>query len=164
MKWSKMLTNLLANASSAILDLTPREIFSDRRLFRLEVEQLREALQVMRRLGIRVVNLPGTPVRALAFAIRFLPLGLSRPLLAKAVGSGRGAKMPSFYIDLHAGRGLSEVDSLNGAVVRFGEQVGVPTPVNHLLNETLLALSRGEVPLSAYARQPEKLLEKVAER
>ncbi|HSO27476.1 MAG TPA: 2-dehydropantoate 2-reductase N-terminal domain-containing protein, partial [Anaerolineales bacterium] len=28
MKWSKMLTNLLANASSAILDMTPEEIFA----------------------------------------------------------------------------------------------------------------------------------------
>jgi 2-dehydropantoate 2-reductase len=159
MKWSKMLTNLLANACSAILDLTPAEIFADPRLFRLEVVQLREALRVMRRLGIGVVDLPGTPVQALAFAVRFLPAGLSRPLLAKAVGSGRGAKMPSFHIDLHTGRGLSEVDYLNGAVARFGKQEGVATPVNQLLNETLLALTRGEVPLAAYARKPEKLLE-----
>jgi 2-dehydropantoate 2-reductase len=162
MKWSKLLTNLLANASSAILDLTPAEVFADPRLFCLERRQLLEALQVMGKLGIGVVDLPGTPVRALAFALRFLPVGLSRPLLAKAVGSGRGAKMPSFHIDLHSGRGLSEVDTLNGAIVRFGKRAGVPTPVNQLLNETLLALTRGEIPLAAYARQPEKLLERIA--
>jgi 2-dehydropantoate 2-reductase len=41
MKWSKMLTNLLANASSAILDMTPSEILSHPGLYRVEVNQLR---------------------------------------------------------------------------------------------------------------------------
>ncbi|RLD06571.1 MAG: 2-dehydropantoate 2-reductase, partial [Chloroflexota bacterium] len=60
--------------------------------------------------------------------------------------------------DLHSGRGRSEVDYLNGAVVRFGKRFGIPTPVNRLLNETLQGLTRGEIPLETYARQPEKLL------
>lgn len=36
--------------------------------------------------------------------------------------------MPSFHIDLHGGRGRTEVDYINGAVVRYGEHTGVPTP------------------------------------
>jgi 2-dehydropantoate 2-reductase len=68
--------------------------------------------------------------------------------------------MPSFHIDLHGGRGQSEIDYLNGAVVRSGEQLGIPTPANRVLNETLLALTRGEAPLAAFARQPERLLER----
>lgn len=48
--------------------------------------------------------------------------------------------MPSLHIDLHGGRGKTEVDYLNGAVVRFGLRLGVPTPINRVLNETLLAL------------------------
>jgi 2-dehydropantoate 2-reductase len=156
MKWSKMLTNLLANATSAILNMTPAEIFADPGLCRLEVQQMREALRVMAKLGLRVVDLPKTPVRLLALGVR-LPSGLSRPLLARAIGGGRGAKMPSFHIDLHAGRGQSEVDYLNGAVVRYGEQAGVPTPVNRRLTKILTALTNGEIPLEQYARQPEKL-------
>ena len=161
MKWSKMLTNLLANASSAILNLTPAQIFAHPGLYNLERRQLREALSVMKKLDIRVVSLPGTPVRLLAFAVNSLPASLSRPLLQRAVGKGRGEKMPSFHIDLYAGRKQSEVDYLNGAVVRFGAQVGVETPVNRLLNETLLSLARGEMPLETYALQPEKLLERL---
>jgi 2-dehydropantoate 2-reductase len=158
MKWSKLLTNLLANASSAILDMTPAEIFAHPGLYQLEIEQLRETLRVMRALGVGPVNLPRTPVRLLAFAAQRLPLALSRPLLGRAVGGGRGAKMPSFHIDLHSGRGHSEVEYLNGAVVRYGEKNGLPTPVNRLLTETLLALTNGEMPLAGYAKQPEKLL------
>ncbi len=66
--------------------------------------------------------------------------------------------MPSFHIDLYSGRGKSEVDWLNGAVVRYGEIVGKPAPVNKLLTTILLGLTKGEIPLDTYARQPEKLL------
>jgi hypothetical protein len=34
----------------------------------------------------------------------------------------------------------------------------VPTPVNRVLTETLMALTRKEIPLEEFARQPEKLL------
>jgi len=157
MKWSKMLTNLLANPASAILDMSAAEIYAHNDLYRLEIAMLRECLDVMEAQNIEVVDLPGTPVRALAFATR-LPLWLSKPLLGRAAGAGRGGKMPSFHIDLHSGRGKSEVDYLHGAVVRAGEKANIPTPVNRLLTETLLALTNGELTLEKYARQPEKLL------
>ena len=161
MKWSKMLTNLIANATSAILDMSPAEIFALPGLYRLEIGQLRETLRVMAAQGIKVVDLPGTPVRQLAFAVKYLPLIVSRPLLGKAVAGGRGGKMPSFHIDLHAGRGKSEVDFLNGAVVRAGQRANIPTPVNNLLTERLLALTRGEIPLESYRGQPEKLIQEL---
>jgi 2-dehydropantoate 2-reductase len=161
MKWSKMLTNLLANATTAILAMTPEEIFHDDRLVRLEMHQLREALQVMDALNYAVVNLPGTPVRLLAFGVRFLPLPLLKPLLGRAVGKGRGAKMPSFYLDLHSGRGKSEVDYLNGAVVRFGKQMGIQAPVNQLLNETLLGLTNRTLSQEDFSHNPGLLLQKL---
>lgn len=157
MKWSKMLTNLIANPTSAILDMTAAEVFADRDLYKLEIEMLKECLAVMKAQGFDVVDLPGTPVRALAFATT-LPLWLSKPFLARAAGAGRGAKMPSFHIDLHSGRGKSEVEYLHGAVARAGEKFGVPTPVNKMLTETLLALTNGEIPLEEFAHKPDKLL------
>jgi 2-dehydropantoate 2-reductase len=157
MKWSKMLTNLPANATAAILNMTAGEVFDHPGLFRLEMRMLRETLKVMRANRLHVVDLPGVPVQALALGTR-LPEIVSRPLMLKAVGGGRGSKMPSFHIDLYSGRGKSEVDWLNGAVVRYGEKVGVPTPVNKLLTETLLALTQGELPLDTYSLRPEKLL------
>jgi 2-dehydropantoate 2-reductase len=160
MKWSKMLTNLIANPTSAILDMTPAEVFAHMKLYRLEIEMLRECLAVMKAQGLEVLDLPGTPVRLLAFAAG-MPPWLSKPFLARAAGAGRGGKMPSFHIDLHSGRGRSEVEYLHGAVVRAGEKAGIPTPVNRLLTKTLLALTKGEISLDAYARQPEKLLEKL---
>ena len=160
MKWSKMLTNLIANPTSAILDMTASEVFANRDLYQLEIEMLRECLAVMEAQGLEVVDLPGTPVRALAFATK-LPLWLSKPLLGRAAGAGRGGKMPSFHIDLHSGRGQSEVEYLHGAVVRAGEEFNVPTPVNKVLTETLVALTNKAIPLEEFAHKPKKLLSKV---
>ena len=160
MKWSKMLTNLIANPSSAILNMTAAQVFSNKKLYKLEIEMLSECLAVMAAQKLQVTDLPGTPVKALALATK-LPLWLSKPFLARAAGSGRGAKMPSFHIDLYSGRGQSEVEYLHGAVVRAGKEFNISTPVNELLTGILLALTNKEIPLEEYANQPEKLLSKV---
>ncbi|WP_299024864.1 2-dehydropantoate 2-reductase [uncultured Thermanaerothrix sp.] len=161
MKWSKLLTNLLGNASAAILDMTPAEIFAHPGLYAMEVGQVREALAVMRALRLRVVNLPGTPLRPLVVLMNTLPLCLSQRVLSPFLSRGRGRKMPSLHIDLHGGRGQTEVDFLNGAVVRWGQRLGIPTPINRVLNETLLALSRGDLPLTTFQKRPEVLLDLV---
>ena len=160
MKWSKMLTNLIANPTSAILDMTAGEVFANKDLYKIEIDMLKECIAVMEAQGFEVVDLPGTPVKALAFATK-LPLWLSRPLLGRAAGAGRGAKMPSFHIDLHSGRGKSEVDYLHGEVVRAGEKHNVPTPINKVLTNTLMALTNKDVELEEYAKKPENLLLKV---
>jgi 2-dehydropantoate 2-reductase len=77
MKWSKMISNLLANASSAILNMTPAEIFTDSISYKLEIRQLRETLDVMRAYGIQPVDIPGVPIRLLCFAVRHFRPGLS---------------------------------------------------------------------------------------
>ncbi|MBT3314005.1 MAG: 2-dehydropantoate 2-reductase [Anaerolineae bacterium] len=159
MKWSKMLTNLVGNATSAILDMSPAELFASNDIYAFEMKMLHETLDVMDAQSIGVVNLPGTPVKALALAAKG-PVWL-RPLAAKKLGGGRGGKMPSFHIDLHSGRGKSEVDYLNGAVVRAGKNAKVPTPINALLNYTLLAMTNAEIPLEDYAKKVDKLLGQV---
>lgn len=157
MKWSKLLTNLIANPTSAILDMTAAEVLKHPALYRLEIGALRECLDVMRARAIPVVDLPGTPVRALALTVR-LPTWFSRPFLARAAGAGRGGKMPSLHIDLHSGRGQSEVEYLHGAVARAGREAGIPTPINAFLTETLLSLADRRIQMDEFSRQPEKLV------
>ena len=158
MKWSKMLTNLQTNASSAILNMLPAQVLAHSKLYQLEICQLREALAVMSALKLPVVDLPGAPVRLLAWMAKSLPFAISQPMAQVFLGKGRGDKKPSFLIDLEAGRQKSEVDYLNGAVVRFGERLGVPTPVNRVLNQTLSAIVRGEKDWSEFSGKPGALL------
>lgn len=158
MKWSKMLTNLPANATSAILDMSPAEIFANSELFQFEIRQLREALNVIRAINIRLSDLPGTPVRLFSIAIQSLPLWLSKLVLYRAIGKGRGEKMPSFHIDLNSGRGKSEVTYLNGAIVHYGSFSKIPTPANEFLTDTLMALTLGKIPRNTYSKNPVKFL------
>jgi 2-dehydropantoate 2-reductase len=105
----------------------------------------------------QVVDLPSTPVRLLIAIIKTLPLKLSQPLLVQFVGKGRGNKMPSLHIDLSQGKKESEVDFLNGAVVRYGEKAGMKTVVNRFLNHTLLQMVSGEIDRNSYRHNPQKL-------
>lgn len=142
MRWSKLLLNCIGNASGAILDLPPAQLFADKRLFKFEMRMLREILAVMRAMNIEVVDLPGYPARALARAVRLLPDAVLQLLLAKRFARGRGYKRPSFYYDVAEGSrtGRSEVEWLNGAVAQSGAKLGLPTPVNTALTQTLMAL------------------------
>lgn len=159
MKWSKLLTNLTGNATSAILDMPVGALFADRRCYQVEIAVLRECLAVMRALGYRPVDLPGTPVRLLALAAERVPRVVAQPLLTRALGAGRGDKMPSFHIDLHSGRGQTEVRWLNGAVAAHGERLGVPTPVNRLLTDVLESLSAGAEDIGRFRGNPQALLD-----
>ena len=160
LKWSKLLTNLVANASSAILDWTPAQVYAHPGLFRLEAEALRETLRVMRRRRIPLLNLPGVPTHWLARVIGW-PSALARPLLAGVVSSGRGEKLPSFVHDL--ARRRSEVEWLNGAVARQAEAVGLAAPANRVLRDVLMSLVRGDEDRRAYRHRPERLLQRAAD-
>jgi len=155
MKWSKVLTNIVTNATSAITGWSPRRIIEHPGFFRLEIEALRETVRVMSRMGLYPHSLPKVPVGLFGRVI-FLPPPLIQPILCRIVSSGRGDKLPSFHYDI--GRGRSEVRWLNGAVVQEGISLDVPTPANAVLTETMLALVDGSADQAQYRHQPERLL------
>lgn len=156
MKWSKLLLNILANATSAILDLAPEAVARDPKLFALERAAFREAVRVLRALGLRPVELPGYPVPLLV-CVMSAPPWAGQAVLRHALGRGRGDKMPSLWHDLERGRRQNEVAVLNGAVAREGMRLGVPVPVNQTLNDVLLALAEGRADRDLYRHKPEAL-------
>jgi len=158
MKWSKLLLNILGNAVPAIVDMSPGQTITDRHLFAIERAAYLEALAVMRKSDIHPMSLPGYPVPLLAWTMRRLPATLLRTLLSRLIVGGRGGKKPSLYMDLAGRRAKSEVQFLNGTVVRQGEKVEVATPVNRALTDTLLAIAGGEEPWERYQGNPQALM------
>ena len=163
MKWSKLLANLVGNATSAIVDRPPTELYADPGVFTIERRQLLEALAVMRRLGHPPVALPGADVRLLAAAVRLPPV-FARPILRRVVGGARGGKDPSLRIHARSDSGPSEVDWLNGAVAEAAEGLGGVAPVNRrlttLLHEVLADPSRREW----FSGRPDRLVQAVDAR
>lgn len=161
MKWSKALLNMMGNATSAIINRHPRAIYETKPTFELEMEMLKEALAVMKAMKIRVVDLPGAPATRLSTGVRRLPTFLLKPVLARLMDSGRGDKMPSFHMDLTAGKKKNEVVYHNGAVAAAGKQMNVPTPVNTALTDILVKMARGEIDWTVYDGNPSRLVEEV---
>ena len=135
-----------------------RETFADRRVFQIEVALLREALAVMRAQSIGTVDLPGSPVRLLAFGIRFAPIFMLQRILRPMVAGGRGDKPPSLLVDIRSGKTQSEIDELNGAIVQAGKALGMQTPVNAALVDLMHDLLEGKADRAGWRRNVDRLV------
>lgn len=134
-KWSKLLLNVMGNATGAVTGLSPRDYAARPRLMRLELVLLREAMAVGKALGFRWVELPGFNVPFFCNLIEKLPLAVMAPIVGKKMGGARGDKLPSLFEDLKNPQAPSEIDAMNGAVVEEGARIGTPTPHQALLME-----------------------------
>lgn len=158
LKWSKLLLNMIGNATSAILDMPPAEIMRDRDLFSVEVQALKEALSIMTLLDIPVCNLPGAPAAVLAGLIRTLPLAILQPLLRARFTSARGDKLPSLAVALRNHDRRTEVAWLNGAVAQSARTLNRRTPINHALALLVSDIASERVPWEMVRHKPEILL------
>jgi 2-dehydropantoate 2-reductase len=161
MKWSKLLANLVGNASSALLDLPPAAVYAEAGLFELERRQLNEALGVIQALGLKPVNLPGANVRGLVLALR-LPAIVGRPILRRVVAAGRGGKDPSLRLGLAAEAARTEMHWLNGAVAREAAGLGLEAPVNAALADLLERASRDGDLRTQLKANPTRLMDAVS--
>jgi 2-dehydropantoate 2-reductase len=130
LRWSKLLLNMLAAPTSAILDMDIGPLLRDPATFDLERRAFLEAAAVMDAAGIGAAELPGYPV-PMARRVMQLPAPLARLTLGRRIASARGGRSPGMRADMQRGR--SEIADFNGAVARAGERLGVPTPVNRAL-------------------------------
>ncbi len=161
MKWSKLVGNLLGNATSAILDQSPGEVYADAGAYRLERRQLLEAFAVMRLLGLAPVALPGMDVRLLRLGLR-LPDQIGRPVIRQVIAGARGNKDPSLRVHATAGSGPSEVAWLNGSVDIAARRLGRFAPLNRRLAE-LVEEILGDPERKAWFRgRPDRLITEVA--
>ncbi len=158
LKWSKALVNMVGNATSAITNMRPGDLYANRAIYQIEKQMLREAVAVMRAKGIEIINLPGSSSKTLATVVTWVPDFLLKPILTRQVSRGRGDKMPSFNLDLASGKTKSEVVFHNGAVAQHGEEMGVATPVNRALADLLLSIAAGERDWGEFNGRPEALV------
>lgn len=161
LKWSKLLLNLIGNATGAVTGLAPNQLAQNPLLMRTELLLAREALLVGRALGAKRVNLPGFPVAVLSEALEKLPLKLVAPLIASRLRGARGDKLPSLFFDLEDPTRPTELDQLNGAVVHEGEKLGVSTPKQRALVELFHRCRTHPDVWSAIRSQPNRMLEYV---
>ena len=158
MKWTKLISNLFSNATSAILNMTPSEVYSHRELIKIELMQIKEAISVMNAMGLKMVDLPGIPLKSLAWVIDNLPEPIVFLILKIMIGSGRGKKLPSLLEDIRKNSKTNEVVFLNGAVSRHAELVGLRAPINKGLTQILESLLDNPQDRAKFSRRPDLLV------
>jgi len=123
--WGKLLFNL-NNALVALADLPLAAELADRRWRFVLARQMGEALTAMKASGIRPVAAAGGAPPALLPSILRLPDWLFA-LLARRMLAIDGKARSSMWDDLQRGR-PTEIDALQGAVLRLAKRAGTAAP------------------------------------
>ena len=124
-QWGKLVINL-NNALNALSGLTLKDQLLDRSWRRLMADQMAEALRVLKAAGQPVASTTPLPAGMTPFILR-LPTPIFTRIAARMLTIDPSARTSMAY-DLMAGR-PTEIDSLQGEIIRLGAQVGVPTPI-----------------------------------
>ncbi len=149
-QWSKLLINL-NNAVNALAGVPLREQLADRGYRLVMADVVREGLCCLRAAAIRPVRL-GRLLPSLAPMVLALPDWLFLRVAAAMVKVDPSARS-SMWEDLDRHR-LTEIDLLNGEIIRLGEKHGVATPLNRKLYDLIRGAERdqrGSPQLSAKA-------------
>ncbi len=118
--WDKLLVNVATGALTGITRLTYGQLYDDALLKATSLAAVAEAIAAAQAAGVKLSMTD--PEQAWALAAEGLPAAFKTSMLQS----------------LEKGS-VTEIDFINGSVVRYGQQYGVPTPVN----ATLVACIKG---------------------
>jgi 2-dehydropantoate 2-reductase len=122
--WDKLLVNVSTGALAAITGLTYGPLYEVPEVEAVALAAVAEAMAVARAKGVRLSI--GEPRQAWTMA----SAGLSREFKTSMLQSLDGGS-------------ITEIDYINGAVVREGERLGIPTPVNRTLVACIKGIEKG---------------------
>jgi 2-dehydropantoate 2-reductase len=127
--WTKLLQNNLGNGLEAITGLPVTEFMRHAGVRRIGLLAVKESYRVINKAGFRPGPLPGLMAPVLLLVKVPLPMGSwMMSLFRGSVKTVVGSTLQS----LRRGR-PTEIDYLNGEIVRLGQQAGMPTPYNSLM-------------------------------
>ena len=140
--WGKLLINL-NNAVSALSGKTLLEELRERDYRRVFAASMREGLRLLDKARIEPAKVGAVGPRLLPWVIGS-PDWLFHNVFMKAWKIDAKARS-SMADDLAAGR-KTEVDYINGELVRLAEQLGVDAPVNRMVVELIRRAEQGAPP------------------
>jgi 2-dehydropantoate 2-reductase len=146
-RWSKLVTNGMANGMSASTGLISKDILTNDALRRFGARLGSEAIRVGQALGYELEDVHHIDPEIIAKAGEGDPAATreyDEHRLAEVKGSGGGEHRPSMGQDMVKGR-RTEIEFLNGLIVRKGEEIGIPTPANAALVNIVKRVERGEL-------------------
>ena len=146
-RWSKLVTNGMANGMSACTGLISRDILLDDVLRRFGARLGSEAIRVGQALGYQLEEIHHIDPEVIARAgegDEKAAAEYDEHRLAEARKPGGGAHRPSMGQDMVKGR-RTEIEQLNGFIVAKAKEVGIPTPANAALTDIVKRVEKGEL-------------------
>lgn len=134
--WGKLLLNL-NNAINALADIPLKEELSQRPYRLVLAACQRELLNVCRKKGIKLAKLTAVKPDWIPFILS-LPDVLFKMIAQKMLAIDPKARS-SMWEDVQMGR-ATEIDYLNGAVVRLAEEIGEVAPANQMVLHKIKAI------------------------
>ncbi len=134
-QWGKLVINL-NNALNALSGLALVDQLTDRSWRRLMADQMAEALSVLKAAGYPVASTTPLPAWMTPHILR-LPTPLFKRIASKMLTIDPSARTSMAY-DLSAGL-PTEIDSLQGEIIRLGQSLNKPTPINSRVAELIRA-------------------------
>jgi len=131
--WTKLLWNLIT-AVPAVTGLSYQEGNHYPQIRELNINLMKEGLEVIKLAGIKTAPVPGMPL-SLIETMAKMPLPESSSIMKNIIESSGGLPvLGSILQSIRRGKS-TEVDYLNGEIVNLGKKVGIPTPANSLMVE-----------------------------
>lgn len=127
-QWTKLLINHV-NALPAITGLSVQQVIADPALRRILTASMRESIRIAHRVGVRFAPLGGLDDRILSL-VAAVPLGLGALLPMRMAGRMGAVPNPGSTLQSIRRGQLTEIDALNGAVVRVAGEHGLGAPIN----------------------------------
>jgi 2-dehydropantoate 2-reductase len=144
-KWFKLFSNLMATLlAAADLNLYEAMAMPEPRLFMADL--LDESLRVVEAAGIPLTPIPGHP----PIADQSARLRAGRVPTRDPGEDEELRRRPSIWQDLYLKRGRTEVEYLNGEIVRLAERTGRPAPLNRALVRAVARMARERLAPGAY--------------
>ena len=149
-RWSKLVTNAMANGMSACTGLISKDILLDDTLRHFSARLGSEAIRVGQALGYQLEEIHHIEPEIIALAGEGYAAAkkiYDEHRLAEARKPGGGAHRPSMGQDMMKGR-RTEIEYLNGFIVGKSQEIGIPTPANAALTDIVKRVEKGELAAS----------------
>jgi 2-dehydropantoate 2-reductase len=141
-QWTKLIVNAIGNGLDGMTGISPARCVREAGLAPLAVAIAREALTITRVAGIVLGRLPGVPLAAFN-AVASAPMPIAAMAFRSFMGRTRDFDITTSTLQsLRRGR-LTEIDCLNGELVRLGRSIGAGAPVNTRIVELVHEIERG---------------------
>ncbi len=145
-RWSKLVANAMANGLSACTGLGGGAMLKNEPIRRFSTRLGSEAIRVGQALGYQLEDILHLPPETIARAGEGDAAAMHACDAQRFQDSGRTAagQLPSMGQDMQKGR-RTEIEFLNGLIVREGAKLGLPCRANAVLTELVTRVERGEL-------------------